>query len=104
MWGLRPEHSPTPWWGARAIFRAPGSIDLLHDRMSREGGGTEVQALCKWLDKSGLPLLKEHLDSEYLDPGSEKEVRIEQDGYVLIANPRMSCGYLYLGAWRVEDW
>lgn len=102
MWGIRPDHKPEPWWGARAIYRGGDTFDLVHDRMAREGKGPEVRALTLWLDGTGLAAMKAKLREERMTARDEREVRIEQDGYVLVANPRMSCGYLYIGAWRAQ--
>jgi hypothetical protein len=99
-WGALPKDTPVPWWSARAIFHAPDGIDLVHDRIDHEGDKAEVKALCKWLDTKGLKMLKEQLRKEGVQGSEFHEVRIEGDGHVLIANPRKSYGYLYLGAWK----
>jgi len=97
-WGIKPDHKPVPWWGCRAIYHPPDGIDRGYT--SREGDDAEVKKLCEWLDTTGLGLLKERLKKEYLSPEERREVRVEEGGFVLVANPNQSYGYLYLGAWK----
>lgn len=114
FFGLKPDIPETLWgppgahWGARAIYRrAPkGAMqyELLHDRKSWGGPEQGRKELGDWLDKKGLNLLTKYLkkDPHAPSPGEDYLVRIEQDGFVLVANPRKSHGYLYLGAWKIE--
>jgi hypothetical protein len=96
MFGIRTEDKFKAWWGARAIF-TNRFVDLLHDRQSWEGEEKEKKALEKWLNKTGLPKIRKLASS--LDTRDHEEVRFEDDKHVIVANPRASYGYLYIGAW-----
>lgn len=99
-WGIRPDEKPEPWWGARAIFKAPDGIDLLWDRQSFKGSKDDGEAMNKWLNEKGLPGLKKVLKAEGVRGSEFREVCFESDGYKIVANPRESYGYLYIGAWE----
>ena len=103
-WGLPAPPGVTTSWGARAIYRAPDSLDLLWAHQEMRGEDTEaINALSRWLNKTGLRELRRHLKKHYLDSDEDREERLERGGYVIIANPRKSYGYLYLCAWRLPD-
>lgn len=104
MWGIRPDHKPEPWFGARTIYEecGPYTFGLVSGRGAVEGKKAEVKKLTEWLDATGFKLLESKLREEGIRPSDDKQVQVEQDGYVLVANPRMSCGYLYIGAWRAQ--
>ena len=99
MFGIQTADQKMAWWGARAIF-TNRVIDLLPDRMNTEGEEAEIEKLCKWLNKTGLAKLRKLVKSEGIWPEDNRQVRYEDDKYVIVANPRESCGYLYIGAWR----
>lgn len=91
-WGIQPPAGIDAAWGARAIFRG-GLVDLVWDR---QAGGDED--LREWLNMRGIPQMRRLV----ADVGSseDREVRWTEGAYTIIANPRASYGYLYLGAWR----
>lgn len=104
-WGGQPPEGYTgPAWGARAIYslRITGRsvIDLVWDRQSAVGDPGEVRALCSMLDTRGLDMLREACTSERLRTDEHRAVRVEVGDYVIEANPRESCGYLYIVAYR----
>ena len=100
-WGLAPSPDATTWWSSRAIYNPGGrggrAIDILYDRQSRGQDSDGVVELVSWLNRTGLELLENAVEAECLGMKERREVRVVQDGYVLRANPRGSCGYLYLG-------
>ena len=101
-WGLALPEGKNGW-GARAIYR-DGTIDLLHDRQGIRGDSQELAALLTWLDEKALPTLRVMGKNEELpDPQEADEVKIQGDGFILLANPRRSYGYLYLAAWPDES-
>jgi hypothetical protein len=101
-WGIRPETNPEPWWGARAIYKAPDTIDLLWDRQSIKGSDDERKGLAEWLNSQGLKKIKEVVKEARLGGNEFREVQFKSDGFIIVANPRESCGYLYMGAWEVS--
>jgi hypothetical protein len=103
-WGISPEREVGIAWGARAIYKGGSDIDLVWDRMGMQGGTEEQRkAFGKFLDKKGLPALKKLLKSQYLSTRDDKSVHLQLDGWFITANPRGSCGYLYIGAWPVDN-
>jgi len=105
MWGIKPEHDPDTCWGARTIYgeSGPYTFGIVRDRMGGKGPKTKLKSLCEWLNSTGFDLLKDQLREQRVQGSDDREVRVEQDGYVLVANPRMSYGYLYIGAWRADS-
>lgn len=99
MWGIKAPEGVKASWGARAIYQAPTSIDLLWDRQSSDGLKEDREALSKWVNGKGLPGLKKILKKDWLGGSEDREVEFKEGGYVIRANPRASYGYLYLGAW-----
>ena len=97
-------------WSARAIyksadFRGDGRgnygpiIDI--DQQGFTGEDRSIKALEAWLNTRGLNALRARLKLDYLDVAARREVRVERGGYVIVANPNASYGYLYLGAWKL---
>ena len=103
-WGISPPTERVLAWGARAIFKGYGDFDLLWDRMGMEGGTEEQRKqFGAWLDKKGIPALKELLKKECVGSSEDRSVSIQLDGWFITANPRMSCGYLYIGAFPCDN-
>lgn len=126
--GLKaPDGVNGPVWGARAIYKlgsvtkkynrvvgrriqvisqtgAEASVDLLWDRQRMvDGDETSRKALGKWIDGNGMKLLKKALVDCYITGNIDQEVRVEDEGFIMIANPRKSYGYLYMCAWRAKQ-
>ena len=119
-WGLPPRGPFTVAWGARAIFNPqpyrepkiirgrkpkpypiPNEIDLLWDRQDMVGGTKEErEAFVAILNEKALPLLREAVHKARFDRATDEAVTVEIDGLVIVANPRASHGYLYIGAWK----
>ena len=100
-WGLTPPTNVTYAWGARAIYQN-GTIDLLWDRQSMSGTCSEEERkeLAAWLDDKALLYLRSLCRYGNGPDGSSAEVvEVRGDGFTLLASPRKSYGYLYLGAW-----
>jgi len=103
QWGIQPPDGPDTIvacaWSARAIYDGR-TVDVLHDRQDVCGAPGDRAALVRWLDERALPHLRDLAAGRDL-PGTrdQHEVRVRGDGYVLVADPRRSSGYLYLGAW-----
>lgn len=98
-WGIHAPDGVRVSWGARAIYKAPTSIDLVWDRQSMDGLKDDKEALKTWITDIGMPGLKRLLKADYLSGSEHREVEFREGGYTLKANPRGSHGYLYLGAW-----
>lgn len=100
-WGLQTPVQPR--FGARAIVDR-GSVSLLWDR-SGVYGETDEQ----WLTDIDLVLhhfvdqLSTLFKQGELLTDQDKLVTLEQAGWVCLANPRASYGYLYLDIYRKED-
>jgi cytoskeleton bundling-enhancing protein CbeA and related proteins len=114
VFGIKPETPKHIWWGARAIYKRntnertsrkePHTIELLWDRQQMEGGTDEERKkFSEWVNKKGLPALRKKLAEAYLTPSDDKEIKIELGGYVIVANPRRSFGYLYIGIYPSKD-
>lgn len=104
-WGhVLPEGYEGPAWGARAIYSITvkgAVIDLLWDRQDAQGGTDEERrALGKWLNDRGLRQLREKCSALGISPHEHVHVRVEDGDYIIDANPRESCGYLYICAYR----
>lgn len=127
-WGLAPSPRAVVAWGARAIYKfgsrtervrrkVPKSnpprykfvekyvtgadIDLLWDRQSMVGGtDKEREQLKRWLNSKGLKKLKKECEKRYLSGDADETVQVRDGDFVIMANPRRSYGYLYIGAWK----
>jgi hypothetical protein len=99
----------TVTWGARAIYRQQ-FIDLLPDRSSwHVPGDPEVEQnesrdaikrLGDWIDKKGLPFLRE--ESKRLYPSEARVVTLDDGQFHIEASPQRSHGYLYIRAWELR--
>jgi hypothetical protein len=126
-WGIpAPSSVRGASWGARAIYSLDlrsvrrrrvdrgryvttsvmepiATIDLVWDRQGMNGGSPDDQAtLLAWLNGTGLAALRERCTVARLAPSSRDEIHVKIDGFALLASPRASYGYLYIGAWRVD--
>jgi hypothetical protein len=117
--GLRPpeEKHPKYWWGARAIFQNKFErnwnrkkksdpdliqvveIDLLYDRQSYFG--PENKEFTNWINKVGLPAIRKWAKNVF--PDSRDQFNFEDKDYHIIATPNGSYGYMYIGAWSIEE-
>ncbi len=100
-WGIPASDGVRFHWSARAIFR-DGVLDLVWDRQGFEGTATdhEKTALSNWLNTKALPWLRacaKH-GEDFPSEDESREITVSGDGYVLRADPRSTCGYLYMSA------
>ncbi len=103
-WGISSDRDVPIAWGARAIYRGPGTIDLLHDRMGMVGGTDEQRKeFGKWLNEYGIPAIKKLTTSENLYTNEDRRVSTDIDGWFIVVNPRSSCGYLYIGVYPCDN-
>jgi hypothetical protein len=106
--GLRPNTTAVPvlYWGGRAIYRAPEGIDILWDRQQFNNTDNtckpDREDLWCWIRKKGLPRLRVQLKRQGISARDDVLVSVVDREYTIIANPRRSHGYLYIGAWRNE--
>ena len=120
-WGLTPPPGVTAAWGARAIYTANREaykanhtktgakrkrglvpeffVELLYDRQGAAGNAEDLEALSAWINKVGLPKLREMCSEQYVTPDSNDAVSFSQGRFEINASPRSSYGYLYIGAW-----
>ncbi len=119
-WGITPplEAGATAAWGARAIYqlnrfqrdyrpkKGPGSrekpeatVDIVWDRKAAAGDERALKQLCTWLDKKGLKRLRQLCHKQCLTQDSDDTITITDGKFTIVASPRGSYGYLYLGAW-----
>ena len=99
-WGLPAPEGVTHAWGARAIFHGGSSFELLWDRQGFHCPDEKsAKRLSAWLNRKGLAALRKRLKVEGLTTQDDAVVRLEFDGHVILASPRRSYGYLYIGAW-----
>jgi hypothetical protein len=110
-WGIEAPNDAMVSWSGRAIYKDGGAlIDIPHDRhdiqhrypddnQGRRLARKAARALTRWVQGPGMKALHAELKKLWITARDERTVRIEQDGYVIVATPRRSFGYLYLGAW-----
>ena len=99
-WGIQPPILARAAWGARAIFKH-GEIDLLWDRQDFQAISEEdKQDLLNWVNSTALPGLRKMCKDGYW---STSEFMVTGKGYVLKADTKKSGGYLYIGAWKVDE-
>lgn len=90
----------TTAWGARWIYPA----DMLWDRQGWAGDDVAKAALRSWLNREGLPKAKaaaaRAAANFQIEPTGYQAVILYRDDLgVIVADPRGSCGYLYVAAW-----
>lgn len=100
--GLRPDVAPVPvlYWGARAIMP---EVDIPYDRHQfndYNGNQDERRALWYWIQTTGIPRLREELNRQGVKANADVLVTVVDHDRTIIANPRKSHGYLYIGAWN----
>jgi len=123
-WGFPPPSNENVLcaWGARAIYkfnfdrdhrgrREPPMIDLLWDRQDFvphvDAPEVEValvrgkEKLQKWLNTKGLKKLATKCLKECITGDCGDVVAITDGDFGIIASPRQSYGYLYIGAWLI---
>lgn len=120
-WGLTPPPGVVACWGARAIYTANREaykanhtkrgakrkrglvpeffVELLWDRQGAAGSQEDLEALNTWINKVGLPKLRELCSEQYITPDSADVVSFSQGRYEINGSPKASYGYLYIGAW-----
>jgi hypothetical protein len=104
---VKEKGEPLRYWGARAIFRA-GSFELLLDRTTlrlqpddeKIIDSEENIALMFFarLNDTFLPWLRNAVKT--LDISSDAVETKTQYGYTMMASPKSSFGYLYIGFWE----
>jgi hypothetical protein len=114
-WGIAPPDEATLCFGARAIYKlttrtankrtgrveTTATIELLHDRSDLVGGSEkERRVFVRWLNRVGFKHLRKECERRFVDPRGHKLVTIPGDDFTIVADPRASYGYLYIGAWR----
>lgn len=120
-WGLppRPGVLALAAWGARAIYKItterdrktgrkiPPEIDLLWDRQEFKYDALDplavkaVGRLQKWISAKGMKKLSRECMTRFITGDCAEVVEIVDGDFMLIASPRKSYGYLYIGAWIV---
>lgn len=94
---------PRSYYGARAIFdpTAKNPIDIPFDRQECEPECSKSPLLYQWFYSEGLAWLRE--ESKKLTTDSEEVLRHDKGKlFGLVASPKRSYGYLYIGAWRYD--
>ncbi len=115
-WGLRHEvpERATVAWGARAIIHNGGqTFELLGDRQSMVGDAALRKALGRALNPlGGHDGYLARAQAKYRELSlfgdlrwdSDELFTLVDDGHLrIVANPRMSCGYLYVAAHFVDE-
>ena len=105
QWGLNPiPENAMAAWGARAILKQQ-CLDLLWDRqcfVQGELSEREKDRLVNWINKKGLPKLREHIVKNRWKNDSEEVFELNQENYHLRASCRCSYGYCYISAWQAQ--
>jgi len=76
----------------------PISTDA-RDKQDNPVTAPDVLKLQKWINKKGMAKLRAACVKQYLSGDSADVVTIEEGLFTLVASPRRSYGYLYIGAW-----
>lgn len=106
-WGLQPTEPFEAAWGARAIWVdagiGPRRIDVVHNRQAHTGDPKDLDRLVAWLNGpnrrgGALDQMQDKVHKAGIQSDASIEVVIEEGDFCLRANPRGSCGYLYLCA------
>ena len=102
-WGLNVDGA-YPKWGARAIFNSyglkdkknPHPLDIVGNRQSMVGGDHPAcrEALGKWLDRVGIPLMDQAIAAH----PHQEIFEVKSHLYTLHAKNQGQGGYVYLGA------
>jgi len=99
MYGLRSLGGRSCWWGARAIWRGGRSIDIPETHQQTIGGTkAERDALASWVTAKGLALLLDQIELAGLSRSDHRLVMICDGSYCIMADPKGSSGFLYMGA------
>lgn len=99
--GLQPPTEARFAWGARAIYESNGQgglqVSLLWDRQSAFGSESERALLTRVVDTWAMPMLR-HLASKRAlgEPYDRVPFEHRDGGWLIMANPNASHGYLYL--------
>jgi hypothetical protein len=115
--GIKPNTPKHIWWGARALYKGnffqgkkldtrQGAyvFELLRDRQQMIGGTEKERAKFeKWINKKGLPALRKLVKKLSIMPSEAQEILFELDGYLVVANPKKSHGYLFIGIHPIVD-
>jgi hypothetical protein len=126
-WGARAIYEVTFVESRKGNRRKPGwrshydySIDLVWDRQGFyradgvEVSGEEYKPLQAFINDRGLKELRKLVKSEQLFRDEDRVLTVEHTTpaniskgvlshtYTMMANPRQSHGYLYIGAWRKQ--
>ena len=96
------------YWGARAIWKGRGPMDLLRDRQSMVAvDKATADRLASLLNGGALKAANKRLDALAnrweVSPGEANEVVLHEDASVrIVANTNASHGYLYVTAQLLE--
>ncbi|KPK66799.1 MAG: hypothetical protein AMS21_01195 [Gemmatimonas sp. SG8_38_2] len=79
-------------------------LDVVWDRQGGacvdEADRPELNKLLEWVSENGIQLLRDEARKVKLHESSGELITIKRDGYVLMASPKKSYGYMYCGAWK----
>lgn len=79
-------------------------LDLPDDRQGWSASHKDIRhELANWFNTVGIDTLKKHLDDAAIEPSGNEIVEFEKDGYHVMASPRASHGYLYVGCYKVPN-
>ena len=106
--GLAPPAGVETAWGARWIIDQDGRVDEVWDRTDAIGPDDRRHELLDYLNdhvgRAAQETAAELLRSGRLRWSDEAAVMLYDDEVVtVVANPRRSFGYLYVGAWFKAD-
>jgi len=97
--GRQPPADAVRAWGARAIYQNL-AIDLLWDRQSWRPDEKPPAEFEQWVNKIGLPWLRQAVKDEWLPGDSDRVLTLDEGQYVMEACPNRSFGYLYICAYE----
>jgi len=87
-------------WSARAIWQNSGyPFDILYNRQSCTGPEDKRKELVKWLNETGLELLRAAFMQHNFRTKTSDYILLREGKFAIIGSPNASYGYAYLGAW-----
>jgi hypothetical protein len=106
--GINPPEGVETAWGARWIIDQEGHVDEVWDRTDAIGPDDRRRERLAYLNdhvgRAAQEAAAELLRSGRLRWSEETTVTLYEDDVVtVVANPRRSFGYLYVGAWFKAD-
>lgn len=102
-WGISPDIETSAAWGARGIINS-GELELLWDRQSAHFENENLKSeFIAWMDYFALPRINEEIKYRAGGWHCKCDFTSEAGRFRCVADDRDSGGYIYIGAWAIEN-